>query len=407
MQSNRALIVGIGILTTTALAASPSIGAGGAADRPPASRTSTCSPTATRLPDLGYGGGAIAFAGNEVVGDVVSASGASKPAIWHDGHLHVLGGLTPGTSLDVNVHHTVIGAAHNQSVAWVRLRTGARTDLMDAPGGGGQFSLYARRINDRGQIAGAADGEQFAARWDSAQASPTILEPAAGDAYSFSKGINFQGSVAGDTDDANFVPRAAVWSPDGVIHVYDGAYGAGTPGILYEINDDNQSVGESFALDSSGNPIADAATRWSGSGAPTNLGFLAGDNQSTAFGLSQNGDVSGESSGVDYTTGNPTRPTHAFVWQGHGPLLALPVPGMRYRHSESAAHQIDALGTVVGSAGPVDGPDHAYIWTCAFDQAFVPTAAQTTGMQRPQVSFGALAMRGSVRAFWQRLSRQP
>lgn len=407
MHRSRALTVGASVLAIAGLAATPSAGASSPTDRPSVSKTASCSPTVTRLPDLGYGGGALAFNDSEVIGDVVTHSGISKPAIWHHGHLHVLAGLAPGTALDINIHRTVIGAAQNQAIAWARSGTGVRTDLKDAPGGGGQFSLYARRINARGQVAGAVDGEQFAARWDSPKAKPTVLQPAAGDTYSFSKGINYRGFVAGDTDDANFVPRPAVWAPNNGIHVYAAVYGADTPGTLYEINNANQSDGESFRTDSSGNITADVATLWSAHGRPASLGYLPRDNQSTALGLSQNGYVSGESSGFDYGAGQPTRPTHAFVWSGHGPLLALPVPGMSYRHSESAVHQIAANGTVVGSAGPVNGPDHAYVWTCAFSQAFRPPAAQTTGVQRPERGFGPVSTHGGPRARWLSLRRHP
>jgi hypothetical protein len=44
-----------------------------------------CRPTVTRLPDLGHGGGAIAFWGGTVVGGVADARGRPHPAIWRHG----------------------------------------------------------------------------------------------------------------------------------------------------------------------------------------------------------------------------------------------------------------------------------------------------------------------------------
>jgi uncharacterized membrane protein len=357
----------------TAAHAAGAAAASGHATAPTASRPATgrsCRPTVTQLPDLGHGGGAVSFSGGTIVGEVTDARGSSHPAIWRRGHLHVI--QTPairnGGANYINARGQIVGFADNYTKAWELYRSRI-TILPDVPG---SHADYARRINNRGQIVGAAGNlaltRTLAARWDSASAAPVLLRPQPGDAFSFSKGINDRGWVAGDTDEADGTPHAAVWSPAGHIHVFAGAYGPRSPGALFEINDAGTSAGESAQVSG----LADEATIWSRSGVPAGLGFFLGLNQSTAFGLSGTGYVSGESSLFDYAHG-AFLAVHAFVWPGHGPLLTLPVPHLLYARSVSAVHQIGDNGTVVGAAGPVNGVVHAYVWTCAFQQAFVPS----------------------------------
>jgi len=140
------------------------------------------------------------------------------------------------------------------------------------------------------------------------------------------------------------------------------------------------------AVSAAGAILADEATIWSRRGVPAGLGFLPGLNQSTALGLSGSGYVSGESALWDYAHNIP-RAMHAFVWPGHGRLLTLPVPHLSYAHSQSLVHQISDNGTVAGEAGPAHGVMHAYVWGCAFQQAFLPPppAAQSSGTASPPV----------------------
>jgi uncharacterized membrane protein len=333
----------------------------------------SCKPSVTRLPDLGHGGEAIAFSGGIVVGDVAEARGFPHPAIWVNGHLHVI--RTPairfGGAGDINARGQILGQilsrTFNTTNSWELFR-GRITILRNVPGSRGH---YARRINNRGQIAGA-DGNlaltrTVAVRWDSATAAPVVLAPQPGDKLSFSKGINDRGQVAGDTDEADGTPHSAVWSPSGRIRVFSGAYGPASPGDLFVINNAGTSAGESFNRAFT----AWQATIWSRRGAPADLGFLPGLNQSAALGLSGSGFVSGFSGLFDYTNFTFSA-MHAFIWPGHGPLLTLPVPHLPYARSQSVVHQIGDNGTVVGKAGPAHGVVHAYVWTCAFQQAFLP-----------------------------------
>jgi uncharacterized membrane protein len=339
---------------------------------------------------MGHGSGAVAFSGSTVVGSVTDARGRIHPAIWRHGHLQVIQDRRIGTgeANDINARGEIIGDADNFTRAWV-LHRGRITMLRDVRGSSG---IYPRRINSRGQIAGAADNLDSAARWASATAAPVLLAPQSGDKFSFSKGINDHGVVAGDSDAADGTPHPAVWNTAGQIRVFAGAFGPGTAGALFEINNSGESAGESFRVDTSGNIVADAATVWSRRGVAHDLGYLRGLNQSTAFGLSGSGHVAGESASFSYTHGT-FRSEHAFVWPGHGPLLALPVPHLSFARSQSLAHQITDNGTVAGSAGSAHGRLHAYIWTCAFRQAFRP---HRPAMAQPPVP---------VRSPWDRASR--
>jgi uncharacterized membrane protein len=314
----------------------------------------------TTLPDFGYGGGASAIRGDNVVGYVFDASGAQVPAYWRDGHLTQIAGFSDGVALDINTSGEMVGNGNAFTEPWAFI-DGAVQPL---PAKGG-FD-YARRINVWGQIAGTIDN--YAVRWDSYSAQPVNLLPAAGDSFSFAKGINNLGQVAGDTDSLDGTPRPAIWNLAGQIRVLASGFGTGAFGDLYAISDRGQSVGESFPPDFS----TVQATRWSASGTPTLIPLLPGTNASQGLELNERGWASGVAIvGFDPATGSDEG-HHAFLWFGTGPARTLPVPGYSYPNSESDAHYITNDGTAVGSAGPAGGPDAATVWSCVQAQAFVP-----------------------------------
>jgi len=364
-----------------------------------------CRPAIIRLPDLGYGGGATAFNDTTVVGLVFDANGRVHPAIWRRGKLTVLhrNGIGIGVALDINARGDIVGTNRQFSQAW-ELRSGTVRLLRHPPGSSGPGSIFARRINARGQIAGGAafpSGAADGLRWASASAAPAILRPRPGDAASSADGINDIGVAAGETDQlvgGQLIQHAATWNRSGHIRVLSGAYGPGTPADLFEINNAGTAAGESYRTDARGNFVSDDATVWSPSGAPTDLGFLPGTNLSVAFGLSESGYAAGLTQAVRYRDGMPLSQPHGFVWPGHGPLLTLPVPGRSYAHSESFFHQITDNRTVAGTGGPVGGPDRPFLWTCAFQQAYRPSSAATTGP--------AMATNAAPPAGWQALWRE-
>jgi uncharacterized membrane protein len=325
--------------------------------------TADCAPAIALLPDLGYGGQALAIHGDIVVGSVVSATGRNLPAYWRDGQLVLIPGVPRGYAGDINPAGEIVGNSGSTNPFAV---VGGTTYLLPhAPG-----FASARRINARGQIAGAVG--DYAARWDSYTSDPVPLLPAAGDTFSFAKGINDAGQVAGDTDDANLIPRSAIWDPAGNVRVLSSGFGADQPSDLFAINNRGVSTGESYVNGEFG-PIADQATRWSRDGVPTLIPLLAETNASIGLELNDLGWVSGVAVDLDFATFEE-HGHHSFVWFGDGPAETLPVSGHSYADSESDAHYVTDNGTVVGSSGPAGGPDTATVWTCVRAQAHGPMA---------------------------------
>ena len=330
----------------------------------PAGATGGCN--ASFLPDLGHGSGAISINGSTIVGYVNDAAGNEQPAVWRHGHLQVITepGIDSGEAADVNSHGDIVGTTGDWS--WVLTATGHFTVLKDSDGD--TSGTYARRINDRGQISGAADNQNSAAIWDTPTSTPRLLAVPADHQYGYAPGLNDFGFTAGSSADASGAPEADVWDPAGHVHALRSGLGAGQPADLFQINDLGQAAGESYLNGTTG-PAADEATIWSPWGTPHLLGYLPGDNQSTVFGLSTHGYAVGVSLGWDYSQQTQTSPGyHAFAWPGHGPLLALPVPGSTYAGSESNAKAITDDGNAVGWGGPVGGTDHAILWRCTLTQ---------------------------------------
>ena len=326
-----------------------------------------CRPSVTHLPDLGFGSAADAVRGNTVVGWVrINDSGGRVPAIWRDGRLSVIGALNHGFAGDINARGEVVGTANHAKKGFVYFH-GAVHLLRPAEAS----FVYARRINDRGQIAGTAFGGRYAARWDSYVSRPTALLPAQGDAFSSAEGINDSATVAGQSASGDGTPHPATWSADGAVHRLSSGYGPGQPGDLFAINDPGESVGESFRTDAHGNIFADEATAWTPAGRAKLIPLLAGTNQSTALNVSDRGWVVGGAAKANYTT-LKLGPIHALAWFGRGPARTLPVPGLSYDESESLVHGVDDQGTMVGSSGPAGGIQVATVWTFAQRQAFVP-----------------------------------
>ncbi|HEY7077424.1 MAG TPA: hypothetical protein VH418_18735 [Solirubrobacteraceae bacterium] len=324
---------------------------------------SHCRAGVTYLPDLGYGGEADAIQARTVVGSVNDASGRQLPALWRDGRLKLLG-PSDGFAGDVNRRGEVVGVAgrFTEGFAYVH----GSLHLLQPHDGS---FVYVRRVNDRGQIAGATGG--LAARWDSSAASPTLLSPAGGLPGSFAKGINERGVVAGDSDAANGAPFSTLWYPDGRSRTLPSGFGPGEPSELFEINDRGEAVGESYKAGADGFPIADQGTVWSPAGQPRLIPLLPGTEVSHTFNVNDRGVVVGVAVHVDFAA-QAELGHHAFVWSGRGPARTLPVPGRSYAGSQSNAHDIDARGTAVGFSGADPGVGRATVWTCAWRQAYVP-----------------------------------
>src|SRR5262245_8105309 len=316
------------IMLLPSLAAALALAAGAAtADAAVPAAAPTCRPKTTLLPDLSYGSQALGIQGDTVVGSVFNDVHRSLPAYWTDGMLTLVPGLARGFAGDINPRGEIVGSSGG--TAPFLFRDGTTHLLPHAPA-----SATARRINARGQIAGTAG--LFAARWDWYSSDPVLLPPAAGDQFSFAKGINDAGLVAGDSDDADFVPRSAIWNAAGEIRLLPSGFGLVQPSDLFAINSHGVSTGESY-LGGDFGPVADQATRWSRDGVPKLIPLLPATTASTGLELNDLGWVSGLAVDFDFATGEE-HGHHAFVWFGGGPTETLPVPGLSYADSESDAH---------------------------------------------------------------------
>ena len=342
------------------------LAAAAATASPPSAAAAPCRPTVRTLPDLGYGGGGLATHGDTVVGFVNASTGTSLPAYWRNGQLTLIGGMSQGSASGINAFGEIVGNGDFWSSPFALLQ--GTLQPLAAPGG---YDAVGK-VNDWGQISGTIDN--YAVRWNSYTSQPVNLLPAAGDTFSTGRQINNLGQVAGDTDDANYVPRAAIWNLAGQIRVLPSGFGDGQPSDLFPINDFGQSAGESYML---GGPLdftADQATRWSAGGVPTLIPFLPSTDLSTGYTMNDLGWVGGIAQAFDYSTGNFDG-YHAFVWFGAGPSKTLPVPGYTYADSQSVAHFITDDGTAVGASGPAGGTSAATVWTCVQTQAYVPKGA--------------------------------
>lgn len=328
-----------------------------------------CRTTIRVLPGAtGDGAGARSPSGT-VIGHVL-VNGAPRPAAWvRTGALQLLPvPVTKGTSMDINPRGEIVGVGDRFSVAW-HFAGGTVSFL---PAAGHDF-VYARRINASGQIAGALDDR--AVRWPSYRQQAVPLPPAPGDQASFAKGINDAGWVGGDSDvEVNGTAHAALWDPAGRVHLLPGISGPRGFGEVYEVNNRLQAAGDSTTKADVTVPGTEIhAVRWDRDGTVQDLGTFPGDTESEALGLSANGYVAGRSILTDYVAGTEVGNPHAFVWPGHGPLLALPLPdGRTTADTASMAHQIDSNGTVIGGFRDHDGTFRPIVWTCAFTQAFAP-----------------------------------
>ena len=384
-------LAAVSLLAATVLATSDSAAAAGTAE--PAVSTVTsghgCTPTATRLPDLGYsnrfqiGGIAGGVSGDTIAGWVADSTQHQQPAIWRQGRLELLHppGSTYVNVLDMNARGDILGVSNGGEFAWVRTADGVYHVLPNPVPGS---PIYARRINVLRQVAGAVDNSTDAVRWPGLNTAPTVLPKRPTDLYATARGINDWSTVVGNVgDDTHAFP--ASWDRTGNLRVLPGVFGPESQGDLYVVNDVGQAAGENYLMNSDGTLNAGVAVRYSPSGVPTKLGILPGTNGSTAYGISPLlGFVAGGSRSIDPVTFDESN-WHAFLWPGYGPLLTLPVPGLSYQQSESLVHGITDSGTALGWAGPAGGVMHPYVWTCAFAQAFVPSA----GSQNKQAASGS------------------
>jgi uncharacterized membrane protein len=389
-QSHKLLIrTAVALATSAAIcAAMPGLGAAARAHE-------DCRPSVSALPDLGFGGEAVAFNRHGVfVGGVANANGdpaTTFEAAWWDrwGRLQVLDtGLLGSEVNDINARGEMVGNGYDPVTGALRSYVLIHGRQIFLRGLGGTFTR-ARRINQRGEIAGTAttsgDAGLFAVRWSSPDARPEVLRPAAGDTFSVGLGINDDGSVSGNTQpnasQNPFFP--ALWS------------GAPTPRLLtttpalpwgtaYVINGSGEAAGE---LDSTDGNTGHAVV-WTPAGRLVDLVGLPGGQQNTALGIAQNGWVVGVSLTFP-PDGGPPSFADSFFWPGHGRLRILPTlqgPGIGF----SSVHGIDSDGSASGFSTDNTGATRPTVWRCVQNLPAAPgqpetvTGAPPNGSALPQ-----------------------
>lgn len=203
-------------------------------------------------------------------------------------------------------------------------------------GGGGT----ANGVNNAGQVVGYTSLRNqplHAMRWQHGGATMLMGEDAT--AHAINNGGLTVGSVGG---------RPAVWAGDGSYTAlnssgFGAAYGVNEPGLIIGYN----SYGSGAAL-------VTHATEWRNQ-TQTDLGTLAGAQESAAYGVNDAGQVVGSSA---IETGRLPR-RHAVLWSG-GQIADLGTLG----GSNSLAYDINNAGLAVGYSETRD-PDqrqHAVLW---------------------------------------------
>jgi probable HAF family extracellular repeat protein len=192
----------------------------------------------------------------------------------------------------------------------------------------------------------------FAGYRCAAQNSYTITDlGVAGESYSEAHGLNNNGWVVGEYElSGGLYPRS---------FLYDGqtTTGLNIPPNNYDIargiNDSNVIVGEYLP---NPNPLTfyEEAFKYS-NGVTTGLGYLAGINYSTAWGINRHGQIVGGS-----TTNSAGDVIHAVLWNTNGAKVDLGVLGGSY----SSANAINNSGIIVGDSS-VEGSTNilAFIYT--------------------------------------------
>jgi uncharacterized membrane protein len=370
-----------------------------------------CRPTVSALPDLGFGGEAVAFnAGGVFVGGVANALGnptTTFESAWWDrsGRLHVLDtGLLGSEVNDINASGEMVGNGYDPTSGALRSYVRLHGRQVFLKGLGGTFTR-ARRINQQGEIAGTStttgDAGLFAVRWRSPDATPDVLPPAAGDMFSVGLGINRDGFVSGNTQpnapDNPFFP--ALWHGVSAPHLL-----ATTPalpwGTAYVVNDSGQAAGE---LDSTDGSTSHAVV-WTSAGQLVDLIGVPGGQQSSALDIAQNGWVVGVSLTFP-PDGGPPSFADSFFWPGHGRLRILPTlqgAGSGF----SSVHGVDSDGTASGFSTDNSGMTRPTVWRCAQNLPAQPELAAAGARKQSNASAPQRRRVRMSRMAWQLEQRQ-
>jgi hypothetical protein len=300
--------------------------------------------------------------------------------LWLHGKPHDLG--IPGFVADINargdvlVNSTFVGPVDRSII----LHGSRQRDL---EGLGGDF-VSARRLNDRGDVAGSAtdaNGVEHPVMWRQGR-EPVALGLPAGAEWGFARAINERRQLVGIVIGGPYGGgQAWLWEPDGSGRALGGGpFAPEDPGggIANAIDDRGRAGGEFVATLT---PQRFAAV-WTGN-ARRLLGF--GGDFATILGANGDGDF------VGVARSEPGGANHVLLVRAGGRALTL-MPRSGDWADVATAHGVTERSrgdvTVAGRSPAVPGgPSQATLWHCAYRQAFPPpvtaAAARRSGAARP------------------------
>lgn len=278
--------------------------------------------------------------------------------------LYTITDLGPLSPTAINAWGLVTGNRNGHAFIWSQF-TGSK-DLGTLPGG---TSSLATAINDRGAVAGVADGfgtvvspsPYIPNQTCTDLIQPFVWTPRGGmsglsvagieslsfwwcDVPYFASDINISGQVVGSNEEYQSYKFGFLWTSANGMSLFEDDYETSSNGI----NNRGQVVGQTSSAFLS---EVSHAVLWS-QGVKTDLGTLGGPDPhfsylSGANSINDVGEVVGWSTVVPGTNGY-TQSSHAFLWkQGSGMQDLGTLPGDTF----SVALKINCFGLVIGNSG--------------------------------------------------------
>jgi len=254
--------------------------------------------------------------------------------VWHHGRVKNLGTLGGGNSIAIAATDSnfVMGAAENglidhsgmpgfDGVSQIRAFGWSGGDIFDLGTLGGE-DAFPGDMNNLGEVVGASTTTQFPNSDGIIPVHPFLWSKGKlrdlgtlGGNFAGAGAINNHGQVvgtstlSGDQTSHPFIWRSGKMTDLGTL---GGSYGVGE-----WINEVGDAIGYSGTVEDKGLH----AFLWRGRAMTmADLGTVAGDNSSNAFGMNASGQVVGQSW---FWNGEAVTASHAFLWEHGGPMVDL------------------------------------------------------------------------------------